>query len=292
MPPVTDLSSVSAAIGLGLVAAALYGLTDLLAGLAGRQVGTARTMFYGHLAAACAFAGWVVYAGVPTAPLANWLISLLSNAVGLVATASLYRALALGPLATVAPVAATYGVISAVLSVLTGESLTTLAWLGLILATVGGAFMARQTPTPGSIVTGRHGPLFAVAAAVAYGVSFWLQGRYAVPTLGFVVPVATYYLLGVLAIGSYARVMRLSLAPPSPRSLVLVLSTAVAAVGGSLALAAGQATGHIAIVTVISALASAVTVLLAWVVLKEPVRAAAWAALGMIVTGLALLHAA
>ncbi|HEV7775779.1 MAG TPA: DMT family transporter [Luteibacter sp.] len=291
MSPVIGLSNVGAAIALGLAAAALYGLTDLLAGLAARRVGTPRTMFYGHLLGACGFTGWVLYAGVPTAPLASWLVALLSNALGLAATASLYRALALGPLSIVSPVAATYGVISAVLSVVTGESLTTLAWLGVILATAGGAIMARQAPTPGSVVTGGSGPLFAVAAALAYGISFWLQGRYAVPALGFVVPVATYYLLGVVAIGAYARVLRLSLAAPSGRSLVLVLSTAIAAVGGSLALAAGQATGHVAIVTVMSALASAVTVLLAWAVLKEPVRAAAWAALGVIVLGLALLHA-
>ncbi len=71
----------------------------------------------------------------------------------------------------------------------------------------------------------------------------------------------------------------------------MVFGTTALACAGALALAAGQATGQLAIVAVLSALASAVTVLLARVILKEPVPSAGWIGLALTVGGLGLLQA-
>jgi hypothetical protein len=60
-----------------------------------------------------------------------WIVQMCVNLLSFAATASLYRALTVGRLSVVAPVAATYGGVSALLRLLAGERFSVLGWSAL-----------------------------------------------------------------------------------------------------------------------------------------------------------------
>jgi drug/metabolite transporter (DMT)-like permease len=280
----------SAAIFLGLLSALLYGSTDFVARIAGRAVGPLRTIFLGHGLAASVVAAFFVFGrqSVPSLPGMTWAFMLASNALTLAATGCLYRALTNGRLTVVAPVAASYGGVAALLAAASGERFSAVAWVGMAALFLGCVLSARPRAT-GPTAALHSGAGMAAAAALLYGLGFWLQGAKVIPAAGFVLPTLTYYLLGTCTTGligwSTARDMRIA-----QRNLPLVFGTTVLACGGTLALAAGQTTGQVGLVTLLSSLASAVTVFLARVFLKEQMAWTAYLGLALIVAGLALVH--
>lgn len=280
----------SAAILFGLVSAFMFGASDILARFAGRSVGVIRSLFYGHTAAGLILSGFVLYGGLPQAPAAAWIVQVCANLLSFAATACLYRALAVGRLSVVSPVAATYGGVSALLSLLSGESFSVLSWAGLATTFAGGLLAATPRRRTEGTVHGASGAQLAAGAAVLYGVAFWLQGRYSVPRLGVLIPTWSYYSMGSATALLWGQASRLRWAVPTPAQATLALSTTGLACVGSLALAAGQVTGQVAVATLLSALASAVTVLLARAVLKEDVPVHGWIGLILVIAGLVALR--
>jgi drug/metabolite transporter (DMT)-like permease len=135
----------------------------------------------------------------------------------------------------------------------------------------------------------RAGALWAILACIGYGAQFWIQGRFAVPRLGPVIPVWIYYLFSTLVLAVAATVRRPSLAL-SQVGAISVFGTGAVAVTGFISLSAGLATGRIAIVTVLSCLQSAITVGLACAFLGERLSKHQWMGVGAIAVGLGLLH--
>lgn len=282
----------SLAIIFGLLSAILFGASDILARFAGRRVGVIRSIFLGHLAAAITTGAVVLFEGIPEARASVWLVLFIANVLSFGATVLLYRALTIGRLSVVSPVTATYGGVSAVLSLLSGESFSPLSWAGLAAAFSGGLLAA--TPRHGAVEVAPSvsGAQLAAGAALLYGVGFWLQGEFVVPRLGVLVPTWAYYSMGSVSALAWGRISRREWGMLSFSQLRLAVLTSAFACLGSLALAAGQVTGQVAITTLLSALASAVTVLLARAVLHESVPVHAWAGLALVLIGLALLRIA
>lgn len=189
--------------------------------------------------------------------------------------------------------AACYGAVAALLAIIGGERVGVLACAGLALAVAGGVVAAIPSGAP-PIETPRRtsGALLAAASAVLYGGAFWVQGWFCVPVFGSYLPVWSYYLVGSFALATFAVVTGTDRRLPCRGEMIPLLGTTLLAVGGYGTLAAGQATGEIAIVTALSSVASAVTVLLARAVLKQSVTPRGWLALGAVVTGLVILHSA
>ncbi len=280
----------TAAILFGLLSAFMFGASDILARFAGRRVGVIRSIFYGHTVAALILGLLMLRHGLPPAPAAAWLVQGCANLLSFAATACLYRALSVGCLSVVSPVAATYGGVSAILSLLSGEQFSPLSWAGLAVTFAGGLLAAtprRQEEAAPPVVSGAQ---LATAAAVLYGVAFWLQGRYSVPQLGVLIPTWTYYAMGSITAFTWGRARGLPWAIPTlPQARLAVATTALACLG-SLALAAGQVTGQVAVATLLSALASAVTVLLARATLAEDVPVHGWIGLSLVIAGLVMLR--
>ncbi len=271
----------------GLGAALLYGVSDLLARVVGPRAGVLRMLFYGHAACTLVLGTALLARGLPQASLGIWLLALGCNLAALAGTACLYRALSTGRVAVVSPVTATYGAVTALISGLLGEHLPALGWVGLALTASGGALAA----LPGEDIDGGHGGAgLAALASLLYGVAFLLYGRVVLPRLGVLAAVTFYYATGLVATFLLARLrgQRLAL---TPGTLGLVLVTTMLACGGTLALAQAQHTGHVAIATVLSALASGITVVLARLLLHETMRNLTWAGVSLVVLGLMLLHA-
>ena len=70
----------------------------------------------------------------------------------------------------------------------------------------------------------------------------------------------------------------------------VVVATGLLAASDYLALVLGYRTGAVALVTVLSSLASAVTVLLARISIGERVGAVQWCGIGVLLIGLGFIH--
>lgn len=110
------------------------------------------------------------------------------------------------------------------------------------------------------------------------------------PRLGVLIPTWSYYAMGSITALAWGQARRLPWARPTLPQARLAIATTGLACLGSLALAAGQLSGHVAVATLLSALASAVTVLLARATLQEDVPVHGWIGLFLVIAGLVALR--
>lgn len=259
-------------------------------------MGVLRTVFFTQTTAFVMLTVWLLAshnAFTVTAPWWAWTSALLGSGIVLSGTLCLYRAITVGVVSIVAPISASYGAVTLILSVATGEVLGAVAIGGLMITILGVAFTStpdrsRSGGTARPSVMPGLGP--ALYSAVAFGVGFWIIGAFAVPKLGWALPVWIYYGSGALAAGMIALKRGHSLALPAPALRALLVVHATCGVLGYICYSSGLSTGHIAIVTVLSSLASGVTVLLARVVLDERLTRRQWAGVGAILLGVAMLR--
>ncbi|HXR95851.1 MAG TPA: hypothetical protein VN718_08230 [Rhizomicrobium sp.] len=278
-------------IFLGLLAAFLYGTANFTVRPACQAAGIFRTMLYGQWLAVPFLTFAILIRGLPHAPWATWGVLIASDLVLLAATGLVCRALSRGRIKVAAPIAASYGGVAALLSALTGEALAPSGWSAIALITLGCILAAGrdgETREPGT----ESGAFSAAGAALLFGLAYWLQGRFVIPQLGTLAPVWSYYVLGAMLMPLVARVCGISLKPPSRPAMGWIAATTALAVAAYLALTAGLATSFPVIVPVLSALSSAVTVILGQLILKERGTVQSWMGLAAITAGLILLRAA
>jgi len=284
------------ALLLGLASALCYGITDYLARIAGRAVGVWRSMFYGDLAAFLVLSAWFACASGTarafTGHPAAWIASLVAGIILLGAAALLTRGLMRGRLAVVAPVTASYGAIAALLSAATGERLSHRAGWGIVFTVCGVCLVSLPAGGRRAFRDHLHASGFgwALGAAVCYAVGFWLQGVFAVPTLGPFIPVWLSYGIVVATIPMLQPLLGVRLALPQRDQWGAVLGAGLFSAAAYDALTIGQSTGRVAIVVVLSTLASAVTVLLSRLIDRAAIALHQWLALGVVIAGLILIE--
>jgi drug/metabolite transporter (DMT)-like permease len=183
-------------IVFGLAAALCWGTADYCARGAARTGGTLRTLLYVELIATVG----LLVLGVPLGlvrigrlPMGAVLAAIALNLVILAGAGLLYRAFAVGTLALVSPIAASYAAITALLALtLSGEHPRPGQLVGIVLALCG-VILASSAPGHHTM-TPKHrvavGPLQmapglveAIAAMLVFGVAYWGL-RYVVPVLG------------------------------------------------------------------------------------------------------------
>ena len=279
----------------GLASALCYGTGDYLWQVAGRAVGLWRSSFYGSLVGLLALTAWLILepgvtvVAVTAAPRAA--LTALAAGVALEAgSVLLTQGLIRGSIAVVAPVTAGYGAVTTALAIANGAHFSRSVSSGLALIITGACIVAipgrRQPSDPHC----RSGVGWAVAAAIFFGGGFWLQGAYAVPQLGPVLPVWMMYAAGVVLLGVLGLVARTDLSLPDRSMLAPLLLASALGVGGFVTLTAGLSTGQVAIVVVLSSLTSAITVLVDRIFGAAHVALHQWAAITAIVLGLILIH--
>jgi drug/metabolite transporter (DMT)-like permease len=164
---------------LGLGGAACIGIGDFAAGIASRRISPAQVGFWTQLfGVATAAVLLLLLRPSPAEGQIPWaLLGGLATGTGL---ALLYRAMAVGAISLVAPIAACSVVFPVVYSVAKGEELTPLAAAGIV-AIIVGIVLASLQPTPvlgDPTDTGgagnRRAILLAVASTVAFGLFFIL----------------------------------------------------------------------------------------------------------------------
>jgi drug/metabolite transporter (DMT)-like permease len=298
---------------LGLSAALLWGVADFCARGASRAGGTFRTLLYVEIIAIAALLLINAPLGLIILRADQWPDILAAAAVGLLILGGaglLYRAFAIGKLALVSPIASGFAAVTALLAIASGERLafTTLIGVSLTLIGVVVASSSAERPTEGKSGLPRRsgrglapGLLEAIGAMVTFGAGYWLLD-FIVPTLGgvttaFVAKVADLIVLGVMFI-VIAMIARRSgqggaLAPGAQRTPLFwlwVLPTALLDTAANIAYNIGITTALTSVVVALSSLFSAVTVLLAWVFLRERLAPWQWIGVVAILLGVAIVN--
>lgn len=322
---------VSYGIVSGLTAALCWGIADFFARSATRNGGTFRTLLTLQLIATVALLavamplGLLHLTGLPTGPT---LAAVVLSLIILGGAALLYRAFAIGTLALVSPIAASYAAVTALLAMLlSGERPRLPQFIGII-CTLGGVILAgavssyppadhaatphpstdshtkRTTKAPPSLAPGLAEALLSM---LLFGGAYWAL-RFVVPALGgvtvaFIGKVSDLIALLLLALA--ATLLQRRRTPRSPASpplllaqpatgqrnifLLAVIPTALFDTTANIAYNLGITGSLTSLVAVLSSLFSAVTVLLAWIFLRERLSRWQWVGTLAIFVGIALV---
>ena len=285
-------------IALGLLAAFGFGTADFIARGSTRRIGTMRTLFYMQFVGAIAVTVYLLASGEfarvasVTQP-GTWLLAVGTALVGIFASMMLYRSFEVGIISIVSPVAASYAAVTVVLALLSGEQLTAARVLGVV-ASLGGVILSSISKSTETELEARRwrtppGLGFAIAAAIGFGVSFYLIGFYVSPAVGGIMPVwiSRWTTIGSLLLLSL--ITGLNLQPPRGNVWVAVIAVGVLDTVGYAGATIGVLTEQVSIVTVLSSLFSAVTVVLAWIFLRESLSWWQWVGILTIFLGIMLV---
>jgi drug/metabolite transporter (DMT)-like permease len=291
-------------IVLGLLAAVFWGSGDFLTRGVTRTIGTYRTLFYMQSTGLIGVTIFMLVTGefarLASPALSAWAVLVGATLINTVGTFGLYRALQTGVLAVVSPIAASYSAVTVVLAVLSGETLTVTHLLGIVIVIIGGVLAAlEQPPTPPAFFSDAadvkqgfrlpRGVPSALLASAGYGTFFWIFGTFVTPIFGGIFPVWFVRLVTPILLLVLALPLRRSMRPPVGRMWLPVIGIGMLDTAAFISSTVGMTTEQVSIVTVLSALFSAVTVLLAWIFLREPLRRIQWGGIGLIFVGIVLV---
>jgi uncharacterized membrane protein len=281
------------AYALALGSALLYGLADFLGGLAVMRTTTVAAVLVSQ------FTGLVLLLLLlPILPVASpgHADLLWGGAAGFgggVGVALLYRALAIGPMAIVAPITAVCAVaIPVIAAVALGERPAPLALVGIVLAVVAIVLVSQQrqaapdthTRSPASSAVS-----LALLAGVAIGFFFFALAR-AGSNAGLW-PLGAARVVGVLLFAAIALTTSASLRMDRRTLLIVVVSGAIDMTANALYLIATWG-APLSVVVTLSSLYPASTIMLARVVLAERLSPWQTAGVGCALTAVVLIVSA
>jgi drug/metabolite transporter (DMT)-like permease len=263
---------------LALLTSISWALGNVFIQKSGKAVGASRAMLWA-LAAGAALSGIAsLVHDVRPAPFSGAMLGWTVAAVigCLLAYICLFYAFERAPLSLAVSLVSSWSLISSALSLTllherprpTALAGAAVVFTGVVLVSIAGSRRAAgEAGKPGSTVT-PAALLSALGAAAGFGVM--------VPAVNQIVPAAgeygatsLTYALGVLLSLPVAGVARISLRPPPRGIWPLLLITGAFETFGFVLLAFAHRYAPNAVVTPVASLASALTVLYAWVVLRE-----------------------
>jgi drug/metabolite transporter (DMT)-like permease len=308
----------SLAIILGLTGALCWGGADFAARFASRRVGAYRTLFFMQFFGFIALSVYLKFRGGFFEGIAPgwhpWALAALAGVINMIASLSLYYSFQIGVMSIVAPVSSAYPALTVALAIASGERITALRGAGLAVTLVG-VILAATTFTSAAASTLNEtaakesatketgakesaaketahlskGVGWAILAALGFGALFWFLGFYVVPAVGPTISVWVIRLtsFSVLAIAAIPARQSLNL----PRGSVWWLLAAVGFLDTAAFVAnnAGLHTGQVSVVSVLASLYGAVTVLLAWIFLREKLERSQWFGIVLIFVGIVLV---
>jgi drug/metabolite transporter (DMT)-like permease len=302
----------SLAIILGLTGALCWGGADFAARFASRRVGAYRTLFFMQFFGFIALSVYLKFRGGFFEGIAPgwhpWALAVLAGVINMIASLSLYYSFQIGVMSIVGPVSSAYPALTVALAIASGERITALRGAGLAVTLVGvilaattftsaaastlNETAAKESATKEAAKETAHlskGVGWAILAALGFGVLFWFLGFYVVPAVGPTISVWVIRLtsFSVLAIAAIPARQSLNL----PRGSVWWLLAAVGFLDTAAFVAnnAGLHTGQVSVVSVLASLYGAVTVVLAWLFLREKLERSQWFGIILIFAGIVLV---
>ena len=280
------------AILLGLGASGCWALANVAVARSTRLVGTFRALLWAQLVGGVGLAALALAFDQRTAPLSGAVVAWLAGAAcaSLLAYLCMFYAFQHGRLSIAVPIMSGWAVISSAISVLLfHERLQPLQLVGAALVLGGVVLVARnagpaEDPAAGAPAAGAPAAgarprwvLAALAAALGFGVLIPAIGRLA-PATGRLGAICAVFAADILLGLPLAAFFRVGLGAPARGAWGPVIVAGLFETAGfaCIALTAGRV--PLAVVSPLASLASAMTVIYAWVVLRE--RPAGLALLG------------
>lgn len=287
-------------IVLALIAALGFGVSDFIALSLTKGIGTYRTLLYIQLPGLIGLSiYWLVF-GTPIALMRatswlSWGWAGMFVLLSLLSALAFYRALEVGAASIVSPIVACYAVVAVLLSVLTGEVLSQNHTLGIIDALAGVALTVTSFSKTGTQQNSQLrlsvGIGYALAAALGYGLTFWVVGKLVIPQMGTVAPIWLMRLITPCILTALARPLRQQLRLPNGTIWWLIAAVGFFDTLGYICSGRALENGYqIALVGVLTSLYSAVTVVLAGIFFRERLQWSQWLGVGIIFVGVVLLN--
>ncbi len=280
----------------GLLSAAGLGTADFMARFSARSLGAPLTYAAVLLVGAAGATLWTIASGsqLVWSPL-GWALAMAHGISVTTMCVLLYMGLARGPVAIVAPIVAAHPAPVLLVNVLMGTRPTAVQWAAMSAIVIGGLLIARSAEAHPQFASDHSGELhktirIALGACLAY-VLIILTGQAAVPLIGELQTVLIGRWTGLLSILLVLLAQGVRLAVPMSWVPFLAAQGLLDGIGYA-AFLAGSATASPHITMVVSSSFSVVTVLLAKLVLKEPISGQQWCAVALIVAGSAALAGA
>jgi drug/metabolite transporter (DMT)-like permease len=284
---------------LGLLTALTWGGADFFARFATHRIGTLRTMFYMQamgffLLTICLpwLGGWGhLTDGSGWQP---WAWGLLAGCINSFSTLALYRSFEIGKMAVVAPLSASYPVLTVLLSILAGERLTPLRGAGIVFTLLGMLVVAHgeHQSDENTVEPARRageGVGWAICSALGFGLPFWLFGIRIIPRVGAMQTVWMIRLTSTILGGGVILLAEQPMRLPQGKVRPLALGTAILDTSAFVMCTLGMQMEQVAIISVLSSLYGAVTVALAAIFLREHVSRQQWAGIVSIFVGIYLI---
>ncbi|MEX2045923.1 MAG: DMT family transporter, partial [Chloroflexota bacterium] len=256
----------------GVGAAIAFGFGDYAAAMATRRIGVVRTSLGMQVIGLAAYA--VTLAALGRWPTFEWQqvpYAAALSIIGIVSLAALYRAFAIGPIAVVSPVVASYAALTVVLIVIfLGEILTAGQSLAIGVTFVGVAVASTDIRelrrTLGRPTEGVRIGFFATLGFAVWSVIFAIGVR---ETDGLAL-IVVQRAFSVVLLAIFVVVRGISLRPLADRrAFALVAVTGVLDTGANVLLALGIALGYASFVMTGSGAYPLIPALLAILVLRE-----------------------
>ena len=278
---------------LGLAAALSLGAADFMAGFSTRALGALLTCACMMLIGAAGTTIWLLASGEALVWSPLGIAVAAAHGLSVAATSILlYMGIARGPIAVVVPIIAAHPAPVLAVNVLMGARPSPIQWTAMIAVIAGGILIARSLGREDESADAAHNRttlLIAVSACLAY-VTVVLTAQAATPLIGTLQTMWIGRLTGLAGIGAVLLVQRARLAVPREWLGFIGLQGGLDSMG-YFAFLAGAKSAAPYVAMVIASTFSVVTVLLARLILREPISKMQWAAIALIAGGAAVLTA-
>jgi drug/metabolite transporter (DMT)-like permease len=278
---------------LALLSSVLWGVSDFLGGTASRRLPVPTVLGLSQLTGLLLLTVLAVATGALDTSRSYLVPAVVAGLVGLCALGMFFRALSIGTMGVVAPVAALGVAVPVVVGLAQGEQPTRLQVAGIVVAVLG-VVLASGPELSGSGAGGAQALLLAVGAAAGFGVVllFVAEASEGADSGAVVMTLVTMRLtsVGLLVLLLLATARRRGWdlgARPADLPLLGLTGAADAAANGTYAVASRSSL--VSVAAVLASLYPVVTALLAYRVHGERLRPVQVAGVGVTLVGVALL---
>ncbi|HEX6714362.1 MAG TPA: EamA family transporter [Thermoleophilaceae bacterium] len=256
-------------IGLALAASLCWGFGDFIGGSKSRVLPVLVVLICSQLIGLVWIGGVALIAEEPVPETHEIVLAALSAVAGTAGLVCFFRAIAIGKMSLVVPIAATAAVVPVIVGIASGDRPSALQLLGMVVALAGAVMASREPGEEGERGSLAAGVLLAALSALFIGFFFLAidgasDGGAVWASLVNRITSVTLLLVAVAA-------MRPKLSPARPHAAALALAGTLD-VSANLLFAAASTEGLISLVSVAGSLYPVITVLLARLVLKERVH--------------------
>jgi drug/metabolite transporter (DMT)-like permease len=259
---------------LALGSAVLYGSADFFGGLTARRANTIATVFVSQFVGLILLLLVLPFLPAATVSSRDWIWGFAAGFSGGIGVALLYRALAIGKMAVVAPTTAVIAaMIPVVFAFVLGERLRPLTLIGVALALVAIALVSRPARQDDDLEPAQSSPrklppgfALAMLSGIAVGIFFLSLARTTMAAGMW--PLIATRIASIVLFGSIAFATGRTLRMSAPATVTAVTGGALDMAANALYMIAARI-GPLSIVVTLASLYPASTVILARVVLGE-----------------------